>query len=311
MAWAVTCLGLVRAVPARGDMEADARPVVEAAHADPLATNLGRYMIQGRWNELLDEALYTIAPQGAWDPRHPAWRPARAALAQEIRRASLDRLAGDAGRLLHEVVSEHYSSLSPDERARTIAFYESPGGRAWLDLRQKAVAERAYGVPYAIEATPLADYQRATMAAKKKVRHLPADQTQAVYDFTNSALGQQLIHMENGTIADVAANILRSDLDAILILHGDEIARAVRAEVPTMPPPSAKTYLGTVTMEPDRTLEVVVEYHELYRTVGTYRFSYPPGSLHWKDVAAGVPGIAPGATRPLYRDVGGRLSDTP
>src|SRR4029453_9203856 len=75
------------------------RPLGAAPPADPLATNLGRYMIQGRWNELLDEALYTIAPQGAWDPRHPAWRPARAALAQEIRRASLDRLARAAGRL--------------------------------------------------------------------------------------------------------------------------------------------------------------------------------------------------------------------
>jgi hypothetical protein len=301
----------VLASPVRADMEADARPVVDAARADALATNLGRYMSQGRWNELLDEALYTLAPKGAWSPQHPAWRKARAALAMAIRRESVRRLDGDAGRLLRQVVREKYSSFSPEERARTIAFYESPGGRAFLDFRQKALAERTYGLPYAIEAEPRASYQRAAMAAKKTLRHLPVEQTQAVYDFTNSPLGQQLRDMENGPIADVAGNILRSDLGGILIEHGDAIARAVRAEVPGLPPVSGKTYLGTVTMAQDRTLAVEIEYHDMHRTVGTYRFSYPPGGLHWADVAAGVPGIAPGETRFLYRDPRGRLSDTP
>ncbi len=301
----------VLAVPARGDIEADARPVVDAAHADALATNLGRYMLEARWNELLDEALYTIAPKGAWNEKHPAWRAARAALGLAIRRESVARLDGSTGRWLHEFVSERYSSLSPEERARTIAFYESPGGQAFLDFRQKALAERTYGLPYAIETAPRADYQRAAMAAKKKLRHLPAEQTQAVYDFTNSPLGQQLRGMENGPIADVAGNILRSDLDGILIEHGEAIARTVRAAVPAMPAPSAKTYLGTVTIGRDRTLQIEIEYHEMFRTVGTYRFSYAPGGLHWADVAAGVPGIAPGETRFLYRDARGHLSDTP
>ena len=168
----VTVLLAALVSPARADLEAEAGPVVAAAQADTLATNLGRYMLQGRWNEVLDEELYTIAPKGAWNETHPAWRAARASLAMAIRRESLSRLDGDAGRMLHEVVIEHYSSLSPDERARTIAFYESAGGRAWLDLRQKAVAEAAYGQPYAIEPAPRADYKRALMAAKKKVRHL-------------------------------------------------------------------------------------------------------------------------------------------
>jgi hypothetical protein len=299
------------ATPARADLEVEAGPVVAAARADTLATNLGRYMLQGRWNEVLDEELYTIAPKGAWNETHPAWRAARASLAMAIRRESLSRLDGDAGRMLHEVVIEHYSSLSPDDRARTIAFYESPGGRAWLDLRQKAVAEAAYGQPYAIETVPRADYKRALMAAKKKVRHLPDDQTHAVYDFTNSHLGQQLIGMENNVISDVALNILSSDLEGILIVHGDAIARPVRAEVPAMPPPSAKAYLGTVTMRPNRTLELAIEYHDHYRLAGTYRLEYAPGSLHWAEVAAAAPGIAPGESRFLYRDPGGYLSDTP
>jgi hypothetical protein len=213
--------------------------------------------------------------------------------------------------MLHEVVIEHYSSLSSDERARTIAFYESPGGQAWLDLRQKAVAEAAYGQPYAIETAPRADYKRALMAAKKKVRHLPDDQTHAVYDFTNSHLGQQLLGMENNIISDVALNILSSDLEAILIAHGDAIARTVRAEVPAMPPPSTKTYLGTVTMRPNRTLELAIEYHDHYRLAGTYRLEYAPGSMHWAEVAAAAPGIAPGESRFLYRAAGGHLSDTP
>jgi hypothetical protein len=308
----VTLLVLAALVtPARADLEAEAGPVVAAASADTFATNLGRYMLQGRWNELLDEELYTIAPKGAWSEKHPAWRAARASLAMAIRRESLSRLDGDAGRMLHEVVIEHYSSFSADERARTIAFYESPGGRAWLDLRQEAVAEAAYGQPYAIETASRADYKRALMAAKKKVRHLPDDQTQAVYDFTNSHLGQQLVGMENNVISDVALNILSSDLEAILIAHGDAIARTVRAAVPAMPPPSTKAYLGTVTMRSNRTLELAIEYHDHYRLAGTYRLEYAPGSLHWAEVAAATPGIAPGESRFLYRDPGGHLSDTP
>jgi len=149
------------------------------------------------------------------------------------------------------------------------------------------------------------------MAAKKKVRHLPDDQTHAVYDFTNSHLGQQLLGMENNVISDVALNILSSDLEAILIAHGDAIARTVRAAVPAMPPASTKAYLGTVTMRPNRTLELAIEYHDHYRLAGTYRLEYAPGSLHWAEIAAATPGIAPGESRFLYRDPGGHLSDTP
>src|SRR5262249_47130606 len=200
---------------------------------------------------------------------------------------------------------------SPEQRAQPIAFYEPPGGRVSLDARQKAIADRAYGLPYDFETEPRAAYQRAAAAASKTLRHLPVEQTQAVYDFTNSPLGEQLQHMENGPIAEVATNILRSDLDGIVIEHGDEITRTVRAAVPTLPPASTKAYLGTLTMAPDRTLDVVIEYHDRYRPMGTYRLSYPPDGIHWADVAAGVPGIAPGETRSLYRDPQGRLSDTP
>jgi hypothetical protein len=44
--------------------------------------------------------------------------------------------------------------------------------------------------------------------------------------------------------------------------HAEDIARRVRAAAPGLPAASAKIYLGTVTMRPDRTLDVVIEYHE-------------------------------------------------
>ena len=61
----------------------------------------------------------------------------------------------------------------------------------------------------------------------------------------------------------------------------------------------------------DRTLDVVVEQYSVLRKDGTYPFSYAPDALHWKDVAAGAPGIAPGETRFLYVDADGRLGDKP
>jgi hypothetical protein len=64
-------------------------------------------------------------------------------------------------------------------------------------------------------------------------------------------------------------------------------------------------------MRADRTLDLVIEYHESLRLAGTYPLSYAPGALHWQDVASGVPDIEPGETRFLYRDPRGRLSDAP
>ena len=304
-----SCLATV----ARADYLADrARPVVEAAHAEIRAVHLGRYVSQGRWNELLDEALWTMAPKGRWSPDHPAWKPAREALARVLRAASVARLAGETGRLVRQVVNEHYSSLEPDDAAKAVAFYESPGGRVFRDFREKVLAETSYGMPYVVETAPRETLRREMEAAKDRLLNLPDEQTQAVYDFNHSKVGELLMGIENNIVADVIGNIMRSDMTALL--NRDDapaIVRQVRAAVPGMPPASDKDYLGTATMRADRGFDLAIEYHESFRTAGTYKLSYARGDLHWQDVAAGLPGIKPGETRFLYRDPRGRLSDTP
>jgi len=288
-----------------------AAPLVEASHAEIRAVYLGRWMARRRWDEILDEALYAIAPKGRWGPEHPAWPPARAALADALRQASVEKLRGETGTWIRQVVDEHYSSLEPAESAQAVAFYESPGGRVFRDFREQVLAEASYGLPFVIETESHAAVTQAMEAARERLLNLPDEQTQAVYDFNHSKVGDLLLGIENNIVADVAGNIMRSELEGILNEHGSEIARSVRAAVPDMPPPSDKAYLGTVTMRPDRSLELAIEYHEGYRWAGTYRLTYAPGDAHWQEVVDGLAGIGPSDTRFLYRDPAGRLSTAP
>jgi len=309
----VVALILCTVAAARADYLADkARPIVEASHAEIRAVHLGRYMARGRWEEILDEALYTLAPKGTWSPQHPAWPAARVALARAMREASVEKLRGETGEWVRRVVNERYSSLEPDAIAEAAAFYESPGGRVFRTYRELVLADEAYGLPYVIETVSRAEMQRQREDARQKLLNLPEEQTAAVYEFNHSKTGEFLLGIENNVIADVIGNIMRSDVASLLHDEsGVTIARAVRAAVPSMPAESAKVYLGTVTMRADRTLDVVIEYHDGHRLAGTYPLSYGPGALHWQDVASGVPGIQPGERRFLYRDPRGRLSDAP
>ena len=70
------------------------RAFVEASRAETLALLLGRLMSAKRWDVVLDETLYRLAPRGAWNPDHPAWKPARTALATALRKASAERAQG-------------------------------------------------------------------------------------------------------------------------------------------------------------------------------------------------------------------------
>lgn len=294
------------------DLGDRARPLVEASHAEIRAVHLGRHMARRRWEELLDETLYGLAPKGKWGPDHPAWPAARAALAKALREASVTELQGETGTWIRRAVDERYSSLEPDEIARAAAHYETPAGRTFRDFREKVLAENAYGLPYVIETKSRETMHQEMEEARQKLLNLPDEQTAQVYEFNQSKTGEFLLNIENNVIADVVGNIMRSDLGALM--RGDDgaaIARAVRAAVPRMPPQSPKVYLGTVTMRPDRTLDVVIEYHDGDRLAGTYPLSYAPNALHWQDVANGVPGIRPGEKRFLYRDPQGRLSDAP
>ena len=309
---ASVALALLFATTVRADYLGErAAPLVEASHAEIRAVYLGRWMARRRWDEILDEALYAIAPKGRWGPEHPAWPPARAALADALRQASVEKLRGETGTWIRQVVDEHYSSLEPAESAQAVAFYESPGGRVFRDFREQVLAEASYGLPFVIETESHAAVTQAMEAARERLLNLPDEQTQAVYDFNHSKVGDLLLGIENNIVADVAGNIMRSELEGILNEHGSEIARSVRAAVPDMPPPSDKAYLGTVTMRPDRSLELAIEYHEGYRWAGTYRLTYAPGDAHWQEVVDGLAGIGPSDTRFLYRDPAGRLSTAP
>jgi hypothetical protein len=42
-----------------------------------------------------------------------------------------------------------------------------------------------------------------------------------------------------------------------------------------------------------------------------YVLTFAPNDLHWADIAAAAPGMAPGETRALYRDLSGHLGDHP
>ena len=180
----ILLLGAGMATAARADYLADrARPVVAASHAEIRAVHLGRHMAQARWNELLDEALWMMAPKGRWSPDPPA----REALARMLREASVARLAGETGRMVREVVNEHYSSLEPDDAAKAVAFYESPGGKVFRDFREKVLAETSYGLPYVVETAPRETIRREMEAAKDRLLNLPDEQTQAVYDFNHSS----------------------------------------------------------------------------------------------------------------------------
>jgi hypothetical protein len=303
---------LVLAAAARADELADkARPLVDASHAEIRAIYLGRWMSRARWNEILDEALYTFAPKGRWGPDHPAWPAARAALAGAVRAASVVDLHGETGTMVREVVDEHYSSLDPADAAQAVAFYESPGGEAFRDSREKILAEKTYGLPFVVEAESHDAYQRAMDAARQRLLDLPDDQTERVYDFNQSKVGEFLLDLENNTIADIIGNIMRSALQSIVQQYADELAHMVRAAVPSMPPPSDKVYLGTVTLNGDRTIDLVIEYHDGYSTAGTYRLHYASDDPPWHDVVDGLADFARGETRFLYRDPRGRLSDAP
>jgi hypothetical protein len=306
----VLCALPARAWEDTSGLWTDVRPFVEAARGERLAMLLGRYLSAKRWDEVLDETLYLVAPRGAWSPEHRAWKPARAALATELIRRTTERLQGDTGEMLHDIVRDHAPS-EPEKREQGIAFYTSPGGKAWLDRREWVLREKTYGLPFLVETESRDAVVKQSKAAEKTLLELPEAQTNAVFEFTQGELGTHLLNVQNTVIAEPAGNVMRSGLESVVIEQQAELARAVRAAVPGVPPPSTKTYLGTVTMRDDRTLDVVVERYETLRKLGTYPMSFAPDDLHWKDVAAGVPDLKPGQTRPLYVDAQGRLGDRP
>lgn len=288
----------------------EARGFVLASRAEPIAVLLGRHLVTERWNEILDESLYMIAPRGTWNAQHPAWNRARTVLATELQRRTATRLHGHLGEVVHEIVRDR-SPTDAGERTRATDFFESPGGRAWLASREASLRERTYGLPFVLDEAPRASLIRAAAAAKKTLLHLPVEQTNAVYEFTNSPLGRTLLETQNETIARITAAFFRDELWSAIEEERADLATAVRAAVMGIPPASQKTYVGTVTMRGDRTVELQIEQFDRLQRSGTYALTYAPDTLHWRDVMTGAPTLAPGQTRALYVDARGRLSETP
>jgi hypothetical protein len=290
----------------------DLRRFVDAIRGETIALDLGRLVYRKRWEEVLTEALYLVAPRGAWDEAHPAWPAARQAMADALRRESLAQLTDVRGSIRAVVHEQSLRLLTAEERRQAALFFESPGGRVWRAARETAMHERAFGLPYLIEPEPLAELTRAKTEARRALDKLPEDaEGKVVGDFFGSPLGDKIMKLQNEEWAHTVANVLGGGLEAIAIDKRSALAAAVRAASPGVPPASDKAYLGTVRMDADRAFAVTVEHRRSLRLVGTYTLTYRAGELHWADIASAVPDMKPGETRAIYRDPRGRLGDKP
>lgn len=288
------------------------RRFVDGMHGETIAIELGRMVYRKRWEQVLTEGLYLIAPRGAWNERHPAWAPARQVLADALRRESVQWLAANRDRVRLVINDRSMREMTDDERERIAAFFETTGGQVWRDSREAFARERAYGLPLVVESEPLAEYQRTKAEREKALLALPeATDGKVVYDFMQSPLGDKLLRLQNGEWARGVVSIFTSELDAIVLEKRAALSAAVRAAVPGVPPSSDKAYLGTVTMAPDRTFTVVVEHYRYLDLAGKYTLVYKANDLHWSDIAAAAPAIKAGETRAIYRDASGHLSDRP
>jgi hypothetical protein len=308
---AFACAANAAAVDDRHAADPKLRRFIDSMHGETIAVEVGRMAYRKRWEQVLTEGLYLIAPRGAWNETHPAWAPARQALADALRRESAQWLAANRDRVRLVINDRSMREMTEEERERTAAFFETRGGQVWRDSREAFARERAYGLPLVVESAPRADYQRTKAEKEKALLALPdATDGKVVYDFMQSPLGDKLLQLQNGEWARGIVSIFTSDFDAIVLEKRAALAAAVRT-VPGVPPPSDKAYLGTVTMAPDRTFTVVVEHYRYLDLAGKYTLVYQASDLHWSDVAAAVPAIKAGETRAIYRDRTGRLTDRP
>lgn len=289
------------------------RRFVDSQHGDAVAIELGRLVYKKRWNEVLDQALYEIAPRGGtWNDKHPGWAPARAVLEHRLREESVSWLAANRDEVRQIVNFQSMRGLSDDERTQITAFYESSAGKVFLATRESFLRERAYGLPLEIETESLDQIKRTHAAAEKVLLGLPEDgDGKVIYDFFHGGSGDKLQKLQIESWGEIVANVYSNTPEAYVREHKAELASALRAAVPGIPPASDKTYLGTVAMGPDRSLTVVVEHYQYLRPMGKYMLAYAPADLHWSDLAAAAPGLKPGETRPLFRDAAGQLSDRP
>jgi hypothetical protein len=313
LASALACAAFAQsAIEDRYASDRNLRRFVDSTRGDAVAVDLARLELRKRWEEVLDETLYLIAPRGAWDEKHPAWKPARNALAAALRHDSAQWIAENRAEIRLVVNEQSMRVLSEDERRHLTEFFETPWGSVFRDRREAGMHEKAFGLPFGIEGETQAEVARSSAASAKALTALDGTQGgDAVDAFVASSLIKRYFFLQNDVWAAYVANVMRSELASLVAHRLDDLAQTVRTAVPAVPARSDKAYLGTVAMGTDRGFTVIVEHYAHLRLVGKYTLTYGPSDLHWNDIAAAVPGIKPGEMRPIFRDAKGRLGDRP
>src|SRR6266542_3311559 len=112
------------------------RRFVDSMHGETIAVELGRMVYRKRWEEVLTEGLYLVAPRGAWNESHPAWPAARQALADTLRPESVQWLAANRDRVRLVINDKSMRAMTEEERRHTAEFFETHGGQVWRDSRE-------------------------------------------------------------------------------------------------------------------------------------------------------------------------------
>lgn len=309
---ALCSISSINALEDRFASDPKLRRFVDSQHGETIAIELGRLVYRKRWNEVLDQSMYLIAPPGTWSETHPAWMPARRIIAQALLEESARWLDAHRDEVRLVVNEQSMQVMTEDERRQTTEFFESSAGRVFLATRETFLREQAYGLPLEIEKQSLETFKRAHDDAQKVLLALPEDgDGKVIYDFFHGGPGDKLLQLQGEHWGRIVANVFSGELEGFVRDHKAELSAKVRGAVTGIPPASDKTYLGTVAMGSDRTFTVIVERYVSLSLAGKYTLSYAPADVHWSDIAAAAPGIKPGETRTLYRDRAGRLGDRP
>ncbi len=289
------------------------RRFVESMGGEAYVTDIGRISYRKTWEETLADGLYLMAPRGKWNSAHPAWARAHQALADTLRRELVATFATHQQNNRRLINQECMYALTADERREAAQFFESPGGRAFIAARTLSAHRDAYGLPPGIESESLEQIKAATDKSFAALDALPEDHGagKAIKVFLDSPVWKKVLRLQLYNLADIVRYDLNLDTQELLLKHTAALAGAVRKAAPGVPPPSDKTYLGSVEMAPDRGFTVTVEHFIGLNRVGRYTLKYGTAELHWNDIAAMVPGILPGESRFIFFDTQGRVGDQP
>ena len=161
------------------------------------------------------------------------------------------------------------------------------------------------------DAEPLARLESEAKTLLDAIAALPPGDAKALDDFLESPAWKKVLHLQLYEWADTTSFFVNEVVQSIVREEMPAVASAVRAAVPGVPPPTAKTYLGSVAMAADGHYDVVVEHFAGLNRMGRYTLRYAKDAPQWRDISAMAPGLQPGQMHYLYFDAQGRVSDRP